>query len=291
MWPARLATVALVVIATLPASSPALGQFVREHDARGLRPFHGGPSVIRRSFQSDAEANAIFKRILSVSGLAGMEDRIIIRASAETSAAEAFFDGTERLIFYNAEFVQRMARNDKNYWSMVAILAHEVGHHIRYHTVISGNDHKFELEADYQAGFILRRMGATLEQTTAAFKAIGTDAATSTHSARADRVQSATLGWIDAGAPPSLPVEPAPPQSSRAEVAQFCQAIAANPSIAVVKALVEAYKGTPMAACALARLAELEKQVGASPAKAPAPAPVKPPQPAAAVTSSIPTGG
>ena len=56
---------------------------------------------------------------------------------------------------------------------MVAILAHEVGHHIRLHTVIPGRDHEFELEADYQAGFILRRMGATLEQTQAAFRTVG----------------------------------------------------------------------------------------------------------------------
>ena len=48
---------------------------------------------------------------------------------------------------------------------MVAILAHEVDHHMRFHTVTPGRDHEFELEADYQAGFILRPMGATLEQT------------------------------------------------------------------------------------------------------------------------------
>ena len=99
-----------------------------------------------------------------------MEDRITIRATAGTDSAEAFFekkgDKEERLILYNAEFMQAIARKDKNYWSMVAILAHELGHHIRFHTVIQGHDHKFELEADYQAGFILRTHGRNLRADT-----------------------------------------------------------------------------------------------------------------------------
>ena len=102
--------------------------------------------------------------------------------------------------------MQAIARKDKNYWSMVAILAHEVGHHMRFHTVIPGRDHEFELEADYQAGFILRRMGATLEQTQVAFRTMGTDAATPSHPARAQRVQAATLGWTDGVSVQALPM-------------------------------------------------------------------------------------
>lgn len=185
---------------TLDGVPSAQAQLVRDHDALGLRSFHGVGSRIRRSFQSDAEAHAIFKQILAASGLAGMEDRIVVRASAETDSAEALIerkgDKEERLIFYNAEFMQEIAAKNKNYWSMVAILAHEVGHHIRLHTIIPGRDHEFELEADYQAGFILRRMGATLDQTQAAFRTLGTDMATTSHPARAQRVQAATLGWV-----------------------------------------------------------------------------------------------
>ena len=190
----------LAFLTTLGAET-SFAQLVRDHDGQGLRSFHGQTSRIRRSFQSDAEAHAVFKQILAVSGLAGMEDRIVIRASAETANAEAFIERTpdkeERLIFYNAEFMASVARKDKNYWSMVAILAHEVGHHIRFHTLIPGRDHEFELEADYQAGFILRRMGATLEQAQAAFRTIGPEIATPSHPAGAQRVQAATLGWTD----------------------------------------------------------------------------------------------
>lgn len=207
LWRVALAAVFCL---TIDLSSPALAQLVREHDAQGLRSFHGRPSHIRRSFRSDAEAHAVFKHILAVSGLAGMEDRITVRASAETDNAEAFVEKTadkeERLIFYNAVFMQEIARKTKDYWSMVAILAHEVGHHIRLHTVIPGRDHEFELEADYQAGFILRRMGATLDQTQAAFRTVGPEAATPSHPARAQRVQAATLGWTDGAAVQPLPM-------------------------------------------------------------------------------------
>src|SRR5262245_33375602 len=102
----RLSRTAIGSIAAMLASSPpAPAQLVRDHDTQTLRSFHGPATRIRRSFQSDAEARAVFKQILAVTGLAGMEDRIVVRASAETPYAEAFVEKTadkeERLIFYN----------------------------------------------------------------------------------------------------------------------------------------------------------------------------------------------
>jgi hypothetical protein len=46
---------------------------------------------------------------------------------------------------------------------------------------------------------------------------------------------------------------------SSTDVAQLCQSLASNPSAAVVQSLMEAYKGTPVATCARARLDELNK--------------------------------
>jgi branched-chain amino acid transport system substrate-binding protein len=81
--------------------------------------------------------------------------------------------------------------------------------------------------------------------------------------------------------PPSSPaVAPVPtPAPSRAEVAQFCQSVAANTSIAVVQSLLDAYRGTPMGTCAEARLKELRQVAAAAPPPAakPAPAPAATP--------------
>ena len=76
----------LVVFLSALNTSEAVAQLVRDHDAR-LAKFHGKSLGIKRSFQSDAEARAVFTKILAASGLAGMEDKITVRASAETSNA------------------------------------------------------------------------------------------------------------------------------------------------------------------------------------------------------------
>jgi outer membrane protein OmpA-like peptidoglycan-associated protein len=207
----------LAVVLMLAGLPSADAQMVREHDVKSLRSFHGPASRIRRSFQSDAEAQKVLRQVLAAAGLAGMEDRILIRASAETDNAEATIDKDERLIFYNAVFMQEIATKTRNYWSMVAILAHEVGHHVRFHTVIPGNEHKFELEADYQAGFILRRMGAKLEEAQAPFYQFA-EVATLTHPDRAQRLQAVTLGWTDGG---SGAAGPGPPQVAAVTPAPF----------------------------------------------------------------------
>jgi formylglycine-generating enzyme required for sulfatase activity len=207
----------LVAIAALPNAS--YGQLVGEHDAHSLRSFNGVASHIRRSFQSDAEARNVLRQILAAAGLAGIEDRIILRASAETDNAEAAIENNERYIFYNAVFMQDIAKQTKDYWSMVAVLAHELGHHIRFHTVIPGREHEFELEADYQAGFILRRLGASLEQSQAVYKTFPVEA-TPTHPGRAQRLQAVTIGWTDGGStqapswvqPPQVAINKPPPQ-------------------------------------------------------------------------------
>ena len=92
----------------------------------------------------------------------------------------------------------------------------------------------------------------------------------------------ANVSIVDApSAPqPQPPTSQMPPtmSSSRADVAQFCREVAINNSIAVVKSLAESYKGTPMAACAEARVDELKKSQVAvvAPPTPPTPPPAPP---------------
>ncbi len=196
-------------------SQQASAQLVREHDAKSVRAFHGGTARIRRSFQSDQEARNVLRQILVAAGLTGIEDRILLRASADTSNAEALIDGNDRLILYNAVFMQEIRKKTKTYWSLVAILAHELGHHVRFHTAIDGRAHEFELEADYQAGHILRRMGATLEQAQELFKTFPKEAS-ATHPGRNERLQAVTLGWTDGGGVAAAPIVDVGPSSAGA---------------------------------------------------------------------------
>ncbi len=211
----RLALITFLCVALLPTAGNA--QFTREHAITSLRGFHGDTGRIQRSFESDDEARSIFRQVLTAAGLAGIEDRILIRASAETPNALAGIEpGGTRYIFYNAVFIKEIAARTNSYWSLVAILAHEVGHHVRFHTVTEGRDHEFELEADYQAGFILRRMGATLDDAQAVYRTFP-DAATRTHPGRGQRLQSVTLGWSAGSNQPSRPPStenPRPPSQN-----------------------------------------------------------------------------
>jgi hypothetical protein len=195
-----------ISVAALLAASDATAQSAKDyntsqmtHEGSALRGFHGAAVPIRRSFRSDSEARAILGKVLAAAGLAGMEDRIFLRASAQADNAVATIENGQRVVFYNVDFMQRLRKETNDYWSMIAILAHEVGHHVRLHTSIPGRDHEFELEADYQAGFILRRMGASRDQAIAAYRTFP-EAETPSHPGRAERVQSVTLGWIDGGA-------------------------------------------------------------------------------------------
>lgn len=244
---ARVAAALLTLIGLwLAAPWPALAQDTRDysaaqmtHDQQSLRGFHGGLTQIRRSFRSDVEARTVLGKVLSAAGLAGMEDRIILRASAETPNAEATIEGDQRIVFYNVDFMQRLREQTNDYWPTVAILAHEIGHHIRLHTIIPGRNHEFELEADYQAGFILRRMGATREQALEAYR-VFPDAETPTHPGRAQRIQSVTLGWIDGGAThglvsatPGLPVPQQPQPALPAVTPQQTQQLPAAPRVSL----------------------------------------------------------
>lgn len=181
----------------------AQAQMVRNHDAEGgVRSFHGlnAARAITRSFDSDVEARAEFARILGSVGLAWISDRISLRASAETDNAEAGITKSgERFIFYNATFMQKVKAKTAEHWTLVSILAHEVGHHLAFHTELEGRYHEFELEADYFSGFVLRRLGASMDQAQAAMKTISPAEASLTHPGLNQRLQAITIGWTDGG--------------------------------------------------------------------------------------------
>ena len=202
----------VLVWACCAIAAPASAQFIIDHESSGkrLRGLHGPASpAIKRSFEADREASATFREILSATGIPGVADRIQVRASAETANAEAQIgeDG-QRYIFYNSTFMRELGARTSKYWSLVFVIAHEVGHHIAGHLDFAGQNHRVELEADRYAGFILGRMGATHQEAVAAVDGIGSGAGSATHPPRDQRVQIVSLGWNDgAGGPqPRTPV-------------------------------------------------------------------------------------
>ena len=159
-------------------------------------------------FDPDDDAEAAVREVTRYTGL---RPNFTIRA-ANVDNASAVIDAAtgERLILYNQEFMRAVRMRTNSDWSQVSILAHELGHHLQGHTLQAGGSRpSIELEADQFSGFVLQRMGATLDDALRAMRAIATEEGSRTHPPRSARLAAITNGYIDSetlsGQPPSTP--------------------------------------------------------------------------------------
>jgi Zn-dependent peptidase ImmA (M78 family) len=143
-------------------------------------------------FTSSEDAQKIIAGIMDVIGL---ESNFIIKV-ANVPNVEADIRHHQRYILYNPEFIRQVNNATQDKWASIFILAHEIGHHLNGHTILGINSRpEIELEADQFAGFVLCKMGATLEQTQLAMHFIANREASKTHPARIDRLAAIAKGW------------------------------------------------------------------------------------------------
>jgi hypothetical protein len=91
-------------------------------------------------------------------------------------------------------------------------VAHEMGHHYYNHVVNSGGSTPpKEIEADAFSGYVMARLGATLDQSLAAMQAIASDRASASHPAKRDRLNAITKGWNSAEGTATNPPNPSDP--------------------------------------------------------------------------------
>jgi tetratricopeptide (TPR) repeat protein len=145
-----------------------------------------------RSFNTNTDAIKSFQKVLAVANL--KTNRFVILPCDNISNAMASVYEGFRYILYKESWI-----NQSDYWSKMAILAHEVGHHINGHT-LSGyslnESRQVELEADDWAGYAMAKIGASLAQTLELTKRVSTgDDTNSTHPNRAKRIAALTSGW------------------------------------------------------------------------------------------------
>jgi len=128
----------------------------------------------QNSFMNDEKAEIALNKILSV---IGASKRFIMQPCSDINNAVATSYKGLRYILYDKEFTNTIAENTTA-WSQLFILAHEVGHHINGHSIDIllvvadivepenlAAKRQQEIESDEFAGFILGKLGATLEQT------------------------------------------------------------------------------------------------------------------------------
>lgn len=144
---------------------------------------------------SDAAREIIHSIVHSV----GLKPNFEIREAKIKNAAAISYKG-KRFILYDAKFIERIQHASKTDWAAVSILAHEIGHHLNGHTMMGkANDNPaLELEADEFSGFILRQMGASLEEAQQAMRVMASEKESASHPGRRARLAAIEKGYIAA---------------------------------------------------------------------------------------------
>ncbi len=147
---------------------------------------------IDSTLKSIPRPEEMLQEIMSVTGLsAGFELK-----QADILNIQASISHRKRMILYNPAYVEWLNKLTKDKWAVMLLLAHEVGHHLNGHTIRKGGSSpKVELEADEYAGFILFKLGATLEDAQKVMNYIAGNNTSATHPGKMARKQAIQSGW------------------------------------------------------------------------------------------------
>lgn len=146
-------------------------------------------------FKSEIDALDAVDQIMSYTGL---PTNFIIREGDVDNASAIVAENNRRYIVYNKYWMDDLVRRSGTDWSKFSVLAHEIGHHLSNHMMGNvGSRHEQELQADKFSGFILAKMGASLNQARASEEALYSEASWS-HPASPDRLKAITQGWNEA---------------------------------------------------------------------------------------------
>lgn len=173
--------------------------------AFGLATLGGAGSAAAQAlgFRSLGAAEAAAERIMEASGLRADFTIVVDPGSNNASAGIRrcrTAGGACRVIDYDPELLLRIERQTDE-WGPISIMAHEVAHHLQGHTVFgAGSIPPNEIDADFFSGFILQRLGASLESAQAAMRLIGSPRGSSSHPPRRARLLAIERGWREAAA-------------------------------------------------------------------------------------------
>lgn len=148
------------------------------------------------SFRSNQHAEEVVDKILRQVGL--MRNFVVVECPNTENCFATVVDG-QRYIVYDGAFMKRVENMTHTDWGAISIVAHEIGHHLQGHTIDGrGSRPQKELEADRFSGFVMQRLGATLDEAVVAIKTFGDEKPTYSHPAKTVRVEAIRQGWLDA---------------------------------------------------------------------------------------------
>lgn len=181
--------------------------------------------------RSNAHAEKVVDRILKPIGL--MRNFKVIECSNTDNCFATVLKG-QRFIVYDGAFMAQIEEETETDWSAISIMAHEIGHHLQGHTIDGrGGQPQKEIEADKFSGFVLHQLGASLDESLVAVRALGDEHATSTHPAKPARLDAIRKGWLEAEAmyPKSRTPVKSPVAIAPKPVVTTTNAVAARPVV------------------------------------------------------------
>lgn len=166
------------------------------------------PKSLSSQFQSVYEAREYINTMLDS---INWKENFTIQEQNGINNAYATIIRNRRYIIYDNDFLENLDGYAGTKWASISVLAHEMGHHYRNHVVDQrGSTPPKELEADYFSGYVMAKLGATLREARAAMEQIASPTGSSTHPAKADRLNAIGQGWDYATGRTNTAPTPAP---------------------------------------------------------------------------------
>lgn len=158
-------------------------------------PVENRDSSIITGDSASIEISSMQDMLQQVMNVIGVNENIELK-EANVLNIEATISHKKRYILYNPAFITSLQTITKNKWSVMALIAHEMGHHLNGHTIRKGGSKPaLELEADEFAGFILNKLGATLKESQNVMYYIARTEGSRSHPPRNSRLLAIEKGW------------------------------------------------------------------------------------------------
>lgn len=139
---------------------------------------------------------AAYKSVVNIIRETGLAQNFVI-LPGEVNDVVAYIEDNERILAYSPDFMDKM--KDDTTWRGISVLAREIGHHLGNHELKDGKPSVTEeLDADKYAGFVLQKMGATLEEAVSALEMVVKEDTSRYGLSKNSRISSLIKGYNNA---------------------------------------------------------------------------------------------